>query len=574
MTKILVVEDEAGIRESIVDMLELDDYEILEAENGAEGLELARAHRPDLIVSDIMMPVLDGYGLFNALQDDLETAVIPFIFLTAMANYSDLRTGMNLGADDYVIKPFDYEQLSEAIRTRLDKHVADNAMRLRLFVQKLIRKQEQENQLLAAKLVQQSEEIAGLKLLCNLANEHDIALPKEEAVQTIDRLRENLKGLITVLSPTAMVEQLNIVPILSWLFKFHAEQSGLQVDFKRSGHAIEIDQASKLSVFRIFEEIMTNIGKHAHCSLVTIRIHATPSELTASVQDDGVGFRWQEVQTLGTLGMEQMIERAAILGGTLNVKSVPGEGTQVTFVMPLEKTAVSPAQEFTASTPDKPANASPNNKLTLVIAESQDIIRFGLRQLFSHTPNLSLIDDMSTTTALLNCLNATLPDVLVLDLMLEEISGFELIKTLKFQYPTLKIIAFSDKEQEIYASEALKSGANGYLLKSAGTIEMVEAIETVAKGESFVSHKIESTVQEYLDRKDWQGYTPFESLTSREREIMFLVINGLKSAEISEKLVISQRTVEKHRSNLMSKLGLKSPAQLMRFASEMGLLEE
>ena len=121
MTTILIIEDETPIRELISELLTLEDFEVLEAQNGLEGIELAQNHPPDLIICDVMMPELDGYGVLNYLQQNPVTRVIPFIFLTAKGTRQDQRYGMNLGADDYLIKPFSNEDLLDAIAMRLKK---------------------------------------------------------------------------------------------------------------------------------------------------------------------------------------------------------------------------------------------------------------------------------------------------------------------------------------------------------------------------------------------------------------------------------------------------------------------
>lgn len=121
MKKILLIEDNNEIRENTSEILELDGYEVLTAENGKVGVEIAIKELPDLIICDIMMPVLDGYGVLHLLSKQEKTATIPFIFLTAKAERTDLRKGMDMGADDYITKPFDDVELLSAIESRLRK---------------------------------------------------------------------------------------------------------------------------------------------------------------------------------------------------------------------------------------------------------------------------------------------------------------------------------------------------------------------------------------------------------------------------------------------------------------------
>jgi YesN/AraC family two-component response regulator len=120
MKKILVIEDETQTREMFLRCLTFEGFSALAAENGSVGIHLAKSHIPDLIVCDIMMPDLDGYSVLSALHQDLATAAIPFIFLTAKVTMADLRQGMELGADDYLTKPCTIEQFLSAVNTRLD----------------------------------------------------------------------------------------------------------------------------------------------------------------------------------------------------------------------------------------------------------------------------------------------------------------------------------------------------------------------------------------------------------------------------------------------------------------------
>ena len=122
MKKILIIEDEKPVRTGIKDLLEIKKYSVLEAESGVEGLKLAKENMPDLIICDIKMPNMDGYEVLKRLNKDEMLSSIPFIFLTAKTEMTDLRYGMNLGADDYIIKPFMAADLFKAIEVRLSKN--------------------------------------------------------------------------------------------------------------------------------------------------------------------------------------------------------------------------------------------------------------------------------------------------------------------------------------------------------------------------------------------------------------------------------------------------------------------
>jgi DNA-binding NarL/FixJ family response regulator len=122
MPKILIIEDEPEMRRNLLTILKLEHFDAVGAENGRIGVEMAKTQKPDLILCDVMMPELDGYGVLRALRDDPVTMTTPFVFLTAKGEKPDIRAGMNMGADDYLTKPVPKIDLLEGIRARLRRH--------------------------------------------------------------------------------------------------------------------------------------------------------------------------------------------------------------------------------------------------------------------------------------------------------------------------------------------------------------------------------------------------------------------------------------------------------------------
>lgn len=123
---VLIIEDEQDIRENISQFLNDNNFYTMEASNGREGINLAMRHKPDLIICDIMMPEIDGYGVLAMVQKNQDTSNIPFLFLSAKSSKDDIREGMNLGADDYLTKPFDFQDLLAAVNSRLKKNVINS----------------------------------------------------------------------------------------------------------------------------------------------------------------------------------------------------------------------------------------------------------------------------------------------------------------------------------------------------------------------------------------------------------------------------------------------------------------
>ncbi len=125
-SKLLIIEDNEEVRENLAEILELYGYEVITANHGLEGVKLALSNIPDLILCDVMMPELDGYGVLNLLTENEKTAAIPFVFITARTEKEDIRRGMNLGADDYITKPFYKDELLQVVGTRLKKAARNN----------------------------------------------------------------------------------------------------------------------------------------------------------------------------------------------------------------------------------------------------------------------------------------------------------------------------------------------------------------------------------------------------------------------------------------------------------------
>ena len=121
MTKVLLAEDDTSLRENVEELLELSGFSVFSASNGKIAVEMARKELPDIVLCDIMMPEMDGYEVLEQLSSDESTRHIPFIFVSAKTERHEIRRGMDLGADDYLTKPFEEEELLTAIRTRLER---------------------------------------------------------------------------------------------------------------------------------------------------------------------------------------------------------------------------------------------------------------------------------------------------------------------------------------------------------------------------------------------------------------------------------------------------------------------
>ena len=210
----------------------------------------------------------------------------------------------------------------------------------------------------------------------------------------------------------------------------------------------------------------------------------------------------------------------------------------------------------------------------IVIVEDHTILREGLRALLSAEPLFDVVGEAEDGRAAIRCCEDLLPDLVLMDLSMPRMHGFEAIKEIKKQSPDVKIIALTVHKTEEYILATLQAGADGYVLKDATHAELVMAIKNVLTGKRYLSPGIsEKVIEGYLEGKETlKTRSAWDTLTRREREILKLIAEGYKNKEVGDHLCISLKTVEKHRANLMKKLDLHNAAELTAFAVDKGLV--
>jgi DNA-binding NarL/FixJ family response regulator len=213
-------------------------------------------------------------------------------------------------------------------------------------------------------------------------------------------------------------------------------------------------------------------------------------------------------------------------------------------------------------------------KYRLLIAEDHTILREGLKSLLSANPDLEVVGEAEDGRRALKLANELSPDLILMDLSMPRMNGFEAIQEIKKQNPAVKIIVLTVHNTEEYILTTLQSGADGYVLKDATHDELLMAISHVLNGKRYLSPSVsEKVIVGYLEgKKSLKPASPWESLTQREREILKLIAEGFKNKEVADYLCISLKTVEKHRANLMKKLDLHNTSSLTVYAMEKGLI--
>lgn len=210
--------------------------------------------------------------------------------------------------------------------------------------------------------------------------------------------------------------------------------------------------------------------------------------------------------------------------------------------------------------------------ITVVLADDHPIVRQGLRHLLENDPEFHVVGEAGDGLEAIHLIEKLKPNILVVDLMMPGLNGLEVLRQFKKISPTTRAIVLSMQSANAYVVEALNLGAEGYVLKDTGPSELVNAIHAVTQGNRYLSEKLLERLEISGRKADEAPLDTYQTLTTREREILQLTAEGKSSTEIGEILAISPRTVEVHRSKLMKKLALHNMADLIRYAIKRGIL--
>ncbi len=361
MPKILVIDDDELICEMISTTLEMEGFETICALDGHEGIAAARNHFPDLIICDVMMPRLDGFGTLSAIRKDPTTATIPFIFLTGQTTKSDMRQGMELGADDFLAKPVIIDELVAAIRTRLQKH-------------ELARKETERR-------------LDELRANLSLSLPHEIRTPLSGIIGFAEILRDDNTTLrpdeITEMAKTILKSATRLGHMVE-NFLTYAQLQILSADPKKNsfvgkeasvvlGSHIEASARKKAGEYersddlhlsigaseaaistqgmkRIFEELIDNALKFSKPgTVIEVVSEQTSKGFILSVKDHGVGIHARNIGEIGAyrqfnrnrmeqqgsgLGLAIVKQMLDLYGGRISIESEAGGGTTITIELP------------------------------------------------------------------------------------------------------------------------------------------------------------------------------------------------------------------------------------------------
>jgi two-component system, sensor histidine kinase and response regulator len=362
MTTILVIDDQEMLREELLQILRLERFQVLAAENGQEGLELARVHQPDLILCDVVMPVMDGHGVLQALRDDPTTARIPFIFLTGKTDKFELRKGMKLGADDYLTKPFSRTELLEAIAAQFRKQEA--------IEQSLQHKLDSLRSSITLSLPHELHTpLTAIIGMADLLMDDDNTFTKLEVQEMLYAIHESAERLYKLTQNFLLYAELELMladaqrvaglrqeaicaqaaTAIATIATKQAKQCNRQADLQLTLQD-GVVPVPEHRLQKIATEIIDNAFKFSEAGTpVTIAIYVENNHFVLSVSDRGRGMTTQQIDSVGAymqferrlyeqqgsgLGLIIAKRLTELYGGQLSIESAPNQ-TTVKVMLPI-----------------------------------------------------------------------------------------------------------------------------------------------------------------------------------------------------------------------------------------------
>jgi DNA-binding NarL/FixJ family response regulator len=213
-------------------------------------------------------------------------------------------------------------------------------------------------------------------------------------------------------------------------------------------------------------------------------------------------------------------------------------------------------------------------KTRILLADDHEVVRSGLRMVLDAVPDLEVVAEAGDGAEAVKTALAEGVDLAVLDVSMPRMTGLQAALELSRREPNMRVLMLSMHDDERYFFEALKAGASGYVLKTAANRDLIEACRAAMRGEPFLyPAAVTALIRDYLERARTGEATPNDPLTPRELEVVKLIAEGHTSEEIAAQLFISKKTVDRHRANVLDKLGMRNRVQLTRYAIRRGLVE-
>ena len=353
---ILVIDDELVTRTTLAALLKKPNYRVAMAEDGIQGIEIAKQLNPDVILLDVMMRRMNGYEVCKHIRSDPQIGEVPIIMITALDDREAKLEGLLAGADDFLTKPFDSLELgirlNSLLRVGRYRHLVNERgklketlaelsatnMQLRILSQQILDAQENERRYVAVELHDEiGQLITGLKLILERKVDDTPGLLIEARAVT-NELMQRVREISLNLRPAAL-DDFGLSAALDDLFKRFSSRT--KINIHHNANPLDerrFDKSVETTVFRVAQEAITNIARHAGVREATVILVMEPGLLRVSIADEGQGFDLNSKELSASTGLSGMKERVYLAGGRFILQSSPGKGTLVVAEFDVEPT--------------------------------------------------------------------------------------------------------------------------------------------------------------------------------------------------------------------------------------------
>jgi len=344
MSTVLIVDDDLTARETLIAMLEGEQYDLQIAKDGIQALHMLEELQPDLILLDVMMPGMDGYEVCRRIRATPELAEVPIILLTALDDRASLVRGIEAGADDFLSKPADRRELTARVRTitRLNRYrtLVEQRENIRHMAEHTVAAQEQERQRISRELHDDLGQALTTHLLALRNLQEDLSLPAEKIFERLQSLHDQSYEMLVKIRTLArdlrppVLDTLGLKVAMQTYCTEFTRRTHLPVIFEADASLPQFPDIYDITLYRVLQEALTNIIKHAQGSQVWVDLSTEDDFVNLIIQDNGIGFSEEESKSNG-IGLTGLRERITIAGGTLNINSTPKLGTILSAQFPL-----------------------------------------------------------------------------------------------------------------------------------------------------------------------------------------------------------------------------------------------
>ncbi len=368
----------------------------------------------------------------------------------------------------------------------------------------------------------------------------------DSMAKLIRKALESVQKLSAKLRPPVL-DDLGFAEAIRWEASEFEERTGVKVELSSDPEEVVVEGALKTTLFRVFQEALTNVARHAEAGNILVKMKKDAQKLELIVRDDGRGISREQVLKSSSMGLIGMQERLHPWKGDIEIDGVPGMGTTLSITVPMSR------------------------KIRVLIADDHLVVRQGLKQILAETADIVVVEEACDGFEVISKVWKNEYDVLLLDISMPGKNGLEVLEELKSLRPSLPVLVLSIHSDKQYALRALRAGAAGYLSKAGIQEDLIGAVRKIAQGQQYVTPDMAE--QLVFDAIKPAGSKLHENLSNREFQVMCMLASGKTINDIAGELSLGKSTVSTLRARMLSKMKMKNNAEVTYYAIKEGLVK-